>query len=62
MVPNWNIGNPVQAMCYCTLFPGSDIGKMIVGKISPENPPSVFVAVLIFSPTFELPVYESSHF
>jgi hypothetical protein len=38
-----------------TVFGGSLIGKMIVQEVTMEYPPSVFVSVLVFSPSSELP-------
>ncbi len=62
MIPNGDIGNSVQSVALNSLFPGSQTGKMIVRKVTPVNPAAVFIPVLVFGPSVELPVDESPEF
>ena len=55
MIANGNISNTVQTVIFCTLFGNSLIGKMIVVEVAMVYPSAVFVSVLVFSPSPELP-------
>ena len=58
MIPNGNIRYPVQAMIFCSFFCYSLIGKMAVVEVTMKNPPAVFISMLVFSPSFKLPIDE----
>jgi len=49
-------------MMFHTFFAYEQIGKMIVMEVAMNNPPPVFIAVLLFCPSFELFPYKCSHF
>jgi len=58
MVPDGDVANPVQAMIFRTVYGSPLIGKMVVVEVAMVNPPAVFVAMLVFSPSPELPPNE----
>jgi hypothetical protein len=45
-------------MVFCPVFGSPLIGKMIVQEVTMEYPPAVFVSVLVFRPSPELPLNE----
>jgi hypothetical protein len=54
MIPDGNIANSVQAVNRYSFFGYAPVGKMQIMEVTMENPPTVLVTVLVFSPSFEL--------
>jgi hypothetical protein len=55
MIPDGNIPNPVKSIIYDAVFGVSLIGKMVIVEVTMKDPPAVFVTVLVFRPSPELP-------
>jgi hypothetical protein len=47
-------------VAYNSVFSYSLIGEAFVQEVTLENPTSVFIAMLVFRPSFELPLYKSA--
>jgi hypothetical protein len=54
MIPDGHITDSIQPVNGYSFFGYALVGKMQVMKVTMKNPPTVFVAVLVFRPSFEL--------
>jgi hypothetical protein len=58
MIADRDIRDSVEPVTNNSLFSFPEVCEVLVSKVSPVNPPTVFVPMLVFSPSFELPVNE----